>query len=52
MSERDPTSPAPRSAGLGGQKVLWLSVAALVVVLLTTWLLVPRQSAPFIYSYF
>lgn len=44
-----PTEPTP---WLGPQKVLWLSVAALVVVLVVTYLLVPRQSAPFIYAFF
>ena len=29
-----------------------LSVVALVAVLVATWLLVPRASAPFIYEFF
>jgi hypothetical protein len=33
-------------------QVLWLSVAALIVVLAITWMLVPRSSAPFIYAFF
>lgn len=43
--------PVPRG-GLGPNQVLWLSVAALLVVLVVTYLLVPHKSAPFIYSYF
>lgn len=38
--------------GLRPNQVLWLSVAALIVVLAITWMLVPRSSAPFIYAFF
>lgn len=31
---------------------LALTLAALVAVLLVTWLLVPRESAPFLYAVF
>lgn len=31
---------------------LGLPIGALVIVLVVTWLLVPRQEAPFIYAFF
>ena len=31
---------------------VWLPVLGLVVVLVATWLLVPRAQAPFLYEFF
>ncbi len=33
-------------------QVLWLSVIALAIVLAVTWMLVPKATAPFIYTFF
>ncbi len=51
-TEPSPPTPAGEVPWLGPNKVLWLSVLALVVVLVVTYLIVPRQSAPFIYAFF
>jgi hypothetical protein len=45
-----PTAAAPK--GLAQQHVLWISVVALVLVLVATYFLVPPKSAPFIYEFF
>ncbi len=50
MSDTPP--PAAGSSGLGQRQVLWLSVVALLVVLAVTYMLVPSNSAPFIYAFF
>lgn len=33
-------------------RYVWLPVVGLLVVLLITWLLVPRAKAPFLYEFF
>jgi len=40
------------SVVLWESRMTWLPVVALVLVLLATFLLVPRESAPFIYEFF
>jgi len=47
-----PTPTAPAKPRLAQRHVLWLSILALVIVLVVTYLLVPAKSAPFIYAFF
>jgi hypothetical protein len=47
-----PAAPAPATGGLTPRHVRWLSVVALVLVLVVTYFLVPAKSAPFIYEFF
>ncbi len=45
----EPVTPAGRSSLPGG---VWLPVLILVIVLVVTFLLLPADSAPFVYKFF
>lgn len=52
MAGVDGLPPASAGGVIWKYRMVWMPVAALLLVLVVTWLLVPKQNAPFIYEFF